>query len=95
MTHNLFPFACAFAALAGALALSQCDPSRAQQGQWNIPREAYTHWNPSAPTVIEPAPPTEPPSTIEQANAEVHRQWSATVRAQCEFYRAHCADAPR
>lgn len=92
MTHNLFPFACAFAALAGTLALSQCDPTRAQQGQWNIPREAYTgHDTQSAP----PAPPTEPPPTIEQANAEVHRQWSAAVKAQCEFYRAHCADAPR
>jgi len=93
MNPNLLPFSFACAALAGALALSQCDPTRAQQGQWNIPREAYTNWNPPAPTVIEPAPPTEPSATIEQA--EVHRQWSAAVKAQCDFYRAHCADAPR
>jgi hypothetical protein len=68
--------------------------ANAQQGQWNIPREAYSHWNPPpGPMVIEPPPP--PITTIEQADAEVHRQWSAAVKAQCEFYRYHCAEAPR
>jgi len=94
MNHNLLPFACACATLAGALALSQCDPTRAQQGQWNIPREAYTGRDTPTPPA-PPAPPPEPITTIEQANAEVHRQWSAAVKAQCEFYRAHCADTPR